>query len=151
MSRSSAALLAKEKNLVHVGMGNYADKFGNILFKSIDGTNLTKITSDEFNATKKQTAILATQKDPTMPDVLGASTIDAPTPPKVKKKKSLVEFTAYMVDKREKNYIIKYKIPETGNKQHTITIKALNPKDATVKAKAFVYQIKLVGTPQLSK
>jgi hypothetical protein len=91
-----------------------------------------------------------------MPNPLGEPSnakSSKPDKPKTKKKKSLVEFTAqyYPTDKREKNYNVKYKIEATGSKQHTITIKALSSKDAAAKARAFISNVKLVGTPQLSR
>lgn len=152
MSRSGAAILAKQQNLLHVGMGYYADKSGKIAFKSHDGMTLSPLNPKEVKDNQKTVAITATQKDPTMPNLLGEPSKTKPTLPKVKKKKSLVEFTnSYPFNKREKNYNVKYRIPETGTKQHVITIRALNSTDAAAKAKAFIAKVKLIGTPQLAK
>lgn len=151
MSRSGAALLAAEKGLIHIGLGNYTDKTGAIKFKSFDGITLEPIQSNTIKDTQKVTSIIATQKDPVLPNVLGEPSNIKSIQPKIKKKKSLVEFYNYTVDKREKNYNIKYRIPGTGNKQQSIVIKALNPKDAAAKAKAFIDRVQLIGTPQLVK
>lgn len=152
MSRSSVSIIAKEQGLSHVGLGYYSDKTGKITHRSKDGTTLTPNINSDIQTTKKNTSLMSVQQDPTMPDPLGKPSTIEKVQPKVKKKKSLVEFvSSHTIDKREKNYTIKYKIPATGTKIQILTIKALNPKDATAKAKAFVDRITIIGTPQVAK
>jgi hypothetical protein len=141
-----AALKAKDMKLIHIGNGYYTDSDGTKKYHSIDGINISPLTTKKLSDVKKISSTLATQENPTMPNPLGEPSKIKKDKPTTKKRKSLVEFfDSY--NKKKPEWLIRYQLTQTGKKIHMIYINADSQRDATIIFKSSVYDGKMIGSP----